>query len=78
VKYLLLFIILGFIFYKVGRFVWRVYRVYSAVKKAVKDNLSDSAEQFIKFGKVEVKTRPQTTRRPKPQEDEYTDFEEVK
>jgi hypothetical protein len=78
VKYLILLIIFGFIFYKVARFFWRVYRVYNAVKKAIRENLGDSAEQFVKFGKVEIKTRPQSTHRAKPQEDEYTDFEEVK
>ncbi|MCU0444431.1 MAG: hypothetical protein MUE85_05885 [Microscillaceae bacterium] len=77
-KYIILFLILGFVLYKIGRFFWRAYLIYSALKKAIKENIHSTGEDFVKFGQFDIKNRPKASDKKHPQSGEYIDFEEVK
>lgn len=77
-KFLLIIGILGFIIYKIGRFIYKVNKIYTTIKKTIRQEfMQGETETYHKVGDFEIRQSSSKSSQ-KRNNDEYTDFEEVK
>jgi hypothetical protein len=77
-KILLIIGIVGFIIYKIGRFIYRVNKIYTTIKKTIRQEfMQDEPTAFRKVGDFEIRQPSRPSSKTKNDEG-YTDFEEVK